>query len=145
MKVLVSDDLSPQGVAILKEAKGIEVEVKTGLSPEELRGIIADYHGLVVRSATKVTAEIIEAAAALKERGARRIMACITHAVLADSVFDKLNNSDISALAVTNTVMHDPEFIASKTDRIQILSVARILGEAMHRIHHEESLSSLFI
>jgi len=88
---------------------------------------------------------LVKAAAALKERGARKIMACITHAVLADSVFDKLNNSDISALAVTNTVMHDPEFIASKTDRIQMLSVARILGEAMHRIHHEESLSSLFI
>ena len=69
MKVLVSDDLSPQGVAILKEAKGIEVEVKTGLSAEELRSIIADYHGLVVRSATKVTTEIIEAAAALKVIG----------------------------------------------------------------------------
>lgn len=88
---------------------------------------------------------LVKAAAALKERGAKKIMACITHAVLADSVYDKLNNSDISALAVTNTVQHDPELIASRTDRIQILSVARILGEAMHRIHHEESLSSLFI
>ena len=88
---------------------------------------------------------LVKAAAALKERGAKKIMACITHAVLADSVYDKLNNSEISALAVTNTVQHDPELIASRTDRIQILSVARILGEAMHRIHHEESLSSLFI
>jgi ribose-phosphate pyrophosphokinase len=88
---------------------------------------------------------LVKAAAALKERGAKKIMACITHAVLADTVFDKLNSSEISALAVTNTVQHDPELIASKTDRIQVLSVARILGEAMHRIHHEESLSSLFI
>lgn len=88
---------------------------------------------------------LVQAAAALKEQGAQKIMACITHAVLADSVFDKLNSSDISALAVTNTIYHDPDKIASRSDRIQVLSVARILGEALHRIHNEESLSSLFI
>ncbi|MBW2039063.1 MAG: phosphoglycerate dehydrogenase [Deltaproteobacteria bacterium] len=69
MKVLVSDNLSPHGVEILKGTKGIEVEVKTGLSPEELRAIIGEYHGLVVRSATKVTAEIIESAHNLKVIG----------------------------------------------------------------------------
>jgi len=69
MKVLVSDNLSPQGVEILQKAKGVEVDVKTGLSPEELLGIIKEYDGLVVRSATTVTADIIEAASNLKVIG----------------------------------------------------------------------------
>jgi D-3-phosphoglycerate dehydrogenase len=69
MKVLVSDSLSPQGVKILQQAKGIKVDVKTGLPPEELRSIIKEYDGLVVRSATTVTADIIEAASNLKVIG----------------------------------------------------------------------------
>jgi D-3-phosphoglycerate dehydrogenase len=69
MKVLVSDNLSSQGVEILKKGKGIAVDVKTGLAPEELSSIIGAYHGLVVRSATTVTAEIIEAASNLKVIG----------------------------------------------------------------------------
>jgi D-3-phosphoglycerate dehydrogenase len=69
MKVLVSDEFSPQGVEILQKAKGVEVDVKTGLSVEEFRKIIGEYDGLVVRSATKVTADIIEAANNLKVIG----------------------------------------------------------------------------
>jgi D-3-phosphoglycerate dehydrogenase len=69
MKVLVSDSLSEKGVTILEEAHGIEVDVNTGLTPEELKGIIGQYQGLVIRSATKVTADIIEAAHNLKVIG----------------------------------------------------------------------------
>lgn len=58
MKVLVSDRLSEAGIAALSEHA--EVDVRTGLSPEELAEIIGDYDALVIRSATKVTAEIIE-------------------------------------------------------------------------------------
>ncbi|GAB6182959.1 phosphoglycerate dehydrogenase [Thermodesulfovibrio hydrogeniphilus] len=68
MKVLVSDSISPKGVEILKNA-GLEVDVKTGLKPEELKAIIEEYDALVIRSATKVTAEIIEAADKLKVIG----------------------------------------------------------------------------
>ena len=53
-KILVSDPLS-ESLKILKEIKDFEVEVKTGLSSEELKGIIKDYDALLVRSATKVT------------------------------------------------------------------------------------------
>ncbi len=69
MKVLVSDSLAKEGIEILQQAEGIEVEVKVGLPPEELKKIIRDYQGLVIRSATKVTAEIIEAAENLKVIG----------------------------------------------------------------------------
>jgi D-3-phosphoglycerate dehydrogenase / 2-oxoglutarate reductase len=68
MKVLVSDNLSQVGIDILKNA-GLEVDVKTGLSPEELKTIIGDYEGLAIRSATKVTADILSAAHKLKVVG----------------------------------------------------------------------------
>ncbi len=68
MKVLISDNLAPVGEKILLDA-GLEVDVNTGLTPEELMKIIPEYEGLVIRSATKVTAEIIEAAANLKVVG----------------------------------------------------------------------------
>ncbi len=69
MKVLVSDQLSELGVKIFEETPGIEVDVNTGLTPDELKGIIGKYDGLVIRSATKVTADIIEAATNLKVIG----------------------------------------------------------------------------
>lgn len=65
-KILISDKLSDQGLAILKGAKGLEVDLKTGLTPEDLAKIIKPYDGLVIRSATKVTREIIESADSLK-------------------------------------------------------------------------------
>ncbi|MBU0485013.1 MAG: phosphoglycerate dehydrogenase [Proteobacteria bacterium] len=68
MKVLISDNLAPVGAQILKDA-GLEVDIITGLAPEELKKIIPEYDGLVIRSATKVTAEIIEAARKLKVVG----------------------------------------------------------------------------
>jgi D-3-phosphoglycerate dehydrogenase len=68
MKVLISDNLAPIGAKILKDA-GIEVDINTGLAPEELKKIIPEYDGLVIRSATKVTEEIIDAADNLKVVG----------------------------------------------------------------------------
>ena len=67
-KVLISDELSPAAVAIFKE-RGVDVDVKTGLSKDELEKIIGDYDGLAVRSATKVTEKIIAAAKNLKVVG----------------------------------------------------------------------------
>lgn len=62
MKILITDGLAEQGLELLRSAEGIEVEERKGISPEELLEIIKDYGGLVVRSATKVTKEVIEAA-----------------------------------------------------------------------------------
>ncbi|KPJ69226.1 3-phosphoglycerate dehydrogenase [candidate division WOR-1 bacterium DG_54_3] len=69
MKVLVTDPLSEEGVKVFQESPDIEVDVVTDLTPEELKGIIGDYHALVIRSATRVTAEIIEGAHNLKVIG----------------------------------------------------------------------------
>ncbi|HEV7266804.1 MAG TPA: phosphoglycerate dehydrogenase [Falsiroseomonas sp.] len=67
-KVLISDKLSPAAVQIFRD-RGLEVDFRPGLKPAELRGIIGEYDGLAVRSATKVTRELIEAAPRLKVVG----------------------------------------------------------------------------
>lgn len=69
MKVLISDSMSSRCVEILKNVPDIQVDVNTKLKPEELKNVIKDYHGIVVRSATKVTKEIIDAADNLKVIG----------------------------------------------------------------------------
>lgn len=68
MKVLISDNISPKCTEILKNA-GLEVDIKVGMKPEELKACIGDYQGLIIRSATKVTSEIIDAATSLKVIG----------------------------------------------------------------------------
>ena len=68
MKVLISDKLSPAAVDIFR-ARGIQADVKTGLTPADLRGIIGEYDGLAIRSATKATKELLDAAPNLKVVG----------------------------------------------------------------------------
>jgi len=69
IKVLVSDALSEEGLKVFKESKELTVDVKTDLKPDALKEVIKDYDGLVVRSATKVTKEVIQAAKKLKVVG----------------------------------------------------------------------------
>lgn len=72
MKILVSDKLANEGMEILKAVKEFQVDLKTGLKPEELKAIIKDYDALIVRSETKVTAEILEAADKTQSHRPRR-------------------------------------------------------------------------
>ena len=67
-KVLISDKLSPRAAMIFKE-RGVDVDVKPDLSSDELLNIIVDYDGLAIRSATKVTEELLDAAVNLKVVG----------------------------------------------------------------------------
>ncbi|MGE5547341.1 MAG: phosphoglycerate dehydrogenase [Solirubrobacterales bacterium] len=67
-KVLISDKLSPAAVQIFKD-RGIEVDIKVGLSPDELKAVVGDYDGLAIRSNTKVTADVLAAATRLKVVG----------------------------------------------------------------------------
>lgn len=69
MKILVTDALAPQGLEVFQRAPGFEVDVRIGLSADELKKIVADYDGWVIRSGTKITAELIEAAKNLKVVG----------------------------------------------------------------------------
>lgn len=69
MKVLISDNLGDAGIQMFQAEAGIDVDVKAGLAPEALKAIIADYDALVIRSATKVTEELLAAATRLKVVG----------------------------------------------------------------------------
>lgn len=68
-KVLISDKLAPEGVAILSEAEQLEVDLRPGMEPEELRGIVGGYEALIIRSGTKVTSEIVDSATSLRVVG----------------------------------------------------------------------------
>jgi D-3-phosphoglycerate dehydrogenase len=67
-KVLISDKLSPAAVDIFR-SRGVDVDIKSGLTPADLRAIIGEYDGLAIRSATKVTKELLEVATNLKVIG----------------------------------------------------------------------------
>ena len=69
MKILVTDSLAPEGLAVFQNAEGFEVDFKIGLKPDELKKICEIYDGWVIRSGTKITAELIEAAKNLKVIG----------------------------------------------------------------------------
>ena len=66
MKILVSDSLGQGGMDILRKEKNIQVDEKVGLKPEELKKIIGEYDAILIRSTTKLTADIIEAGKKLR-------------------------------------------------------------------------------
>ena len=86
---------------------------------------------------------IVQAADALMRDGARQVYACCSHAVLSGNAVERLNNSKLHELVVTNSIsMYDK---AEKLERIKVLDVSPILGEAITRIHEDASVSSLFV
>jgi ribose-phosphate pyrophosphokinase len=82
---------------------------------------------------------LIRAAEKLKEAGAKNVYACATHAVLSGDALERLENSMIAKLIVTDTF--PPR---RKSDKLQILSIAGLFAEAILRIHRSESISNLF-
>jgi ribose-phosphate pyrophosphokinase len=86
---------------------------------------------------------LTEAAKTLKEHGATAIYACCTHPVLSGKAVKKINDSPIEELIVTDTIPLNHE--GSTCEKIKVLSVAKLFGEAIQRIHNSESVSSLFV
>ena len=119
MKVLVSDQLGEIGIRMFEEEEGIEVDVKTGLSPDELKETIGDYNALVIRSATKVTEDLLSAADNLKVVGRAGI---------------GLDNVDIAAASQKGViVMNAPDGNATTTAELAIsmmMSLSRNIPQA---------------
>jgi ribose-phosphate pyrophosphokinase len=82
------------------------------------------------------------AAEALKREGAKKILGCCTHPVLSGPAIQKINESPLEELIVTNSIPLRPE--AERCKKIKVLSVAHLIGEAIRRTHEERSISSLF-
>jgi len=85
----------------------------------------------------------IQAVSALKEKGARNVIAACTHAVLSGNAVEKVNKSVLEELIVTNTIPLDSKKDMCK--KLTVLSIATLIGEAIKRIHEESSISSLFV
>jgi ribose-phosphate pyrophosphokinase len=85
----------------------------------------------------------IQAASALKEKGAKKVIAACTHAVLSGDAVENVNESVIEELIVTNTIPLDSK--KERCKKITVLSIAPLIGEAIRRIHEESSISSLFV
>jgi ribose-phosphate pyrophosphokinase len=107
--------------------------------------IIGDVEGataILVDDIVDTAGTIANAARALREAGALRVLACITHAVLSGSSLQKIEESPLERLIVTDTIPLDERKRACP--KIEVLTVAPLLGEAIQRIHEETSVSSLF-
>ncbi|MBI4489236.1 MAG: ribose-phosphate pyrophosphokinase [Deltaproteobacteria bacterium] len=83
------------------------------------------------------------AAEALEKEGAKKIFGCCTHPVLSGPAIQKINESPLEELIVTNSIPLKPE--AERCKKVKVLSVAHLIGEAIRRTHEEESISSLFV
>lgn len=110
----------------------------------EVMEIIGDVNGkevVLVDDIIDTAGTIVQAAAALKDRGAKSVYACASHAVLSGPAIDRLKNSCIEELVLTDTIPLSEE---KQIDKIQVVSMAPLFAEAIRRIHSEHSVSILF-
>jgi len=119
---------------------------RTGPNVAEVMHLIGDVRdkiAIILDDMIDTAGTLTQAAKALKENGARSIFACATHGVLSGPAIDRINNSDIEEVVLTDTI--PPGDKGQDTSKIRMLSVANLLGEAIRRIHEDESVSSLFV
>ncbi len=112
----------------------------------EVMNVIGDVSGmdaLILDDMVDTAGTMTQAAAALKEKGARKVSAACTHAVLSGAAVGRINNSAIEEMIVTNTSPLDSK--KEQCGKLTVLNIAPLLGEAIKRIHEESSISSLFI
>ncbi|MCS6912955.1 MAG: ribose-phosphate pyrophosphokinase [Myxococcales bacterium] len=106
-------------------------------------GEVRGKHAVIVDDIVDTAGTITEAARAILEQGARSVLACCTHGVLSGPALRRIEESGLSEVVVTDTI---PQAAAVRAcSKIKVLSVARLLGEAIKRIHHGDSISNLFI
>jgi ribose-phosphate pyrophosphokinase len=112
----------------------------------EVMNVIGDVKGrtcILQDDIIDTAGTITKGAKALKASGAERVIACAVHGVLSDPAVKRIEESPIDKLIVTNTI---PQSSASAAcSKIVVLSVARLLGQAIKSIHEETSVSSLFV
>ncbi|WP_418791325.1 ribose-phosphate diphosphokinase [Phosphitispora sp. TUW77] len=147
--IVVSPDLG--GVTRsrdMAERIGASIAIIDKRRPEpnvaEIMNIIGDVDGktvVMIDDIIDTAGTITQGAAALLERGAKEVYACCTHGVLSGPAIERLQNSPIKEVVVTNTI---PLSERKAIDKIKVLSVAPLLGEAIIRIHEDLSVSKLF-
>ncbi len=119
---------------------------RTGPNVAEVMHLIGDVKGkiaIILDDMIDTAGTLTQAAGALKQNGAESIYACATHGVLSGPAIDRINGSVIEEILLTDTIPLGEK--GNRTSKIKVLSVAPLLGEAIRRIHDDESVSSLFI
>ena len=112
----------------------------------EVMNIIGDVEGkccIVPDDMIDTAGTLCNAAQALKEAGAAKVKAYITHPVLSGPAIERISNSSIDELVVTNSIPLSPE--AEKCSKIRVISLAPTIAECVRRLNNEESLSALFL
>ncbi len=112
----------------------------------EVMNIIGDVKGkkaVIVDDIIDTAGTLCNAAQAIMDNGAVSVEACTTHPVFSGEAIQRISASPLSKVTVTNTIGLTDE--GKACDKIEVLSVGRLLGEAVKRIHHGDSISSLFI
>ena len=111
----------------------------------EVMNVIGDVEGmdaLILDDMADTAGTITQAGTALKEKGARRVSAACTHAVLSGTAVARINSSVLEEMIVTNTIPLDSK--KEQCRKLTVLSIGSLLGEAVKRIHEESSISTLF-
>ncbi len=106
-------------------------------------GDVKDKIAIILDDMVDTAGTLCHAAQALKEHGAREVHGCATHPVLSGPAIQRIRDSVLESLIVTDTIPLTEE--AKGLDKIKVLSVADLLGEAIRRIHNDDSVSSLFV
>ncbi len=107
-----------------------------------LIGDVAGKEAVVIDDMIDTAGTLIQAVEALKREGASRILACGVHPVLSGPAIERIKTSPLEEVIVTNSIPVSSDKLAA---RVTVLSVAPLLGEAIRRIHDEESVSTLFV
>ena len=118
---------------------------REGPNVSAVMNIIGDVKGktaVMLDDMVDTAGTLVQSAQALRENGAKDVYACATHAILSGSAIERIEKSELQELVVTNTV---PLGEKHKCKKIRVLSVAPLLGEAIKRIHFQDSVSSLFV
>jgi len=119
---------------------------RTGPNVAEVMHLIGDVKGkvaIILDDMIDTAGTLTQAAAALKEHGADTIYAAATHGVLSGPAIERINNSVIEKVVITDSIPLGDK--AGQTDKVRVLSVAELLAEAIRRINDDESVSSLFV
>ncbi len=130
----------------LKEGLPIAIVDKRRIGPNQalVLNVIGDVKGktaLIYDDMLDTGGTIVEGARAIAEQGAKEVFACIVHPLFSGNASQKIVDSCIKELVITDTIVLASE---KNNDKLKILSVAGLLGEAILRIHNDESISSLF-
>lgn len=104
-------------------------------------GSVAGKSAVIVDDFTVSAGTLVRVAEELRRRDARRVVAAVTHGVLTEQAVERLEHSPIDRLFITDTVENHP---AALPGRVEVVSVAALLGEAIRRIHRRESISAMF-